>query len=117
MARAYERVEELFRNLGSRVPTDVRQEVRNGVEAIIGEILSQRFAPRADADEFMSTADAAKLLFVSRPYVVKLIEQGKLKLHHKTGNNRFVTTASVLNYQTNQQAAAEAYQASAADEE
>ncbi|RQU47892.1 helix-turn-helix domain-containing protein [Burkholderia cenocepacia] len=65
----------------------------------------------------MSTADAAKLLFVSRPHVVKLLKQGKLKLHHKTGNNRFVTKASVLNYQADLRAAEKTYQGSTADEE
>ncbi|WP_183081478.1 excisionase family DNA-binding protein [Paraburkholderia fungorum] len=65
----------------------------------------------------MSTADAAKLLFVSRPHVVKLLEQGKLKLHHTTRNNRFLTKASVLAYQAYLDAAAKAYQASAVENE
>jgi hypothetical protein len=42
----------------------------------------QQFARGADDDDFMSIADAARLLFVSRSHVVKLAEQGKLKLHH-----------------------------------
>ncbi|CAN7770470.1 helix-turn-helix domain-containing protein [Caballeronia sp. LjRoot34] len=76
-----------------------------------------RPALRPDVDEYMSTADAAKLLFVSRRYVVKLLDQGKLKLHHITGNNRFVRMDSVLAYQAAQQAAIAAYHASAAEEE
>ncbi|WMY09082.1 excisionase family DNA-binding protein [Paraburkholderia phenoliruptrix] len=71
---------------------------------------------QADANDFMSTGEAAKLLFVSRRHVVKLLEQGQLKLHHKTGNNRFVTKASVLNFQVNQRAAVKRYHASTADE-
>ncbi|WOD17126.1 helix-turn-helix domain-containing protein [Paraburkholderia kirstenboschensis] len=71
----------------------------------------------ADADDFMSIAEVAKLLFVSRAHVVKLLVQGKLKLHHKTGNNQFVMKASVLNYQAEQRAAAKAYQASTPEEE
>jgi excisionase family DNA binding protein len=86
------------------------------VEAILSEVLSQHFARRADADDFMSTADAARLLFVSRPHVVKLVEQGKLKLHHKTGNNLFVLKASVLGYQADQEAAVRTYQTSAGEE-
>ncbi len=73
--------------------------------------------PPPDTDDFMSTADAAKLLFVSRPHVVKLLEQGKLKLHHTTRNNRFLTKASVLAYQAHLDAAAKVYQASTTDEE
>ncbi|CAD6543341.1 helix-turn-helix domain-containing protein [Paraburkholderia metrosideri] len=68
-------------------------------------------------DEFMSAAEAAKLLFVSRPHVLKLLAQGKLKLHHKTENSRFVTKTSVLDYQADQRAAAKAYQASTTDDE
>lgn len=71
---------------------------------------------QADANAFMSTGEAAKLLFVSRRYVVKLLEQGRLKLHHKTGNNRFVTKASALKFQSDQRAAVKRYQASTADE-
>ncbi|SAK72552.1 hypothetical protein AWB75_03901 [Caballeronia catudaia] len=78
---------------------------------------SVKISPPPDADDFMSTAEAAKLLFVSRPHVVKLLEQGKLKLHHTTRNNRFLTTASVLAYQAHLDAAAKAYQASTTDEE
>ncbi|MGF6871502.1 excisionase family DNA-binding protein [Paraburkholderia sp. MM5477-R1] len=117
MALAHKRMEEMFRNLGSRVPAEVQRELSSGVDAIIGEVLSLHFSRRADADDFMSTADAAKLLFVSRPHVVKMLKEGKLKLHHKTGNNRFVMKASVLDYQADQRAAAQAYQASTADEE
>jgi excisionase family DNA binding protein len=74
-------------------------------------------AHEADAGDLMSTAEAAALLFVSRPHVVKLLEQGKLKLHHKTGNNRYVTRTSVLHYQAVCQTAAKAYRTSASDEE
>ncbi|WP_353189912.1 hypothetical protein [Pandoraea pnomenusa] len=74
-------------------------------------------SPSPRDDEFMSMADVAKVLFVSRPHIAKLIDQGKLKLHHVTGNNSFVSRDSVLTYQAEQQAAIEAYQAAAADEE
>ncbi len=59
--------------------------------------------------EFMSTTEIAKLLFVSRPHVVKLIDQDKLELHHITVSNRFVRRDSVFAYQAGQQAAIEAY--------
>jgi hypothetical protein len=49
--------------------------------------------------------------------VVKLIDRGKLKLHHKAGNNSFVTKASVLACQVALQVAIPAYNASTADEE
>ena len=112
---AHTRTEELLRNLGPRVPADVRREIARGVDAILEEVLNQH--SRVDSDEFLSTVEAAKLLFVSRPHVVKLVDQGKLKLHHKTGNNRFVTKASVFAYQLVQQASVAAYHASTTDED
>ena len=68
-------------------------------------------------DEFMSTADAAKMLFVSQAHVAKLIDHGKLKLHHITESNRFVRIDSVLAYQADQQIGIKAYHAAAPDEE
>ena len=76
-----------------------------------------KIPPPPDADDFMSTAEAAKLLFVSRPHVVKLLKQDKLKLHHKAGNTRFLTKTSVLAYQAHQRAAEKVYQASTGDSE
>ncbi|MFM0239842.1 hypothetical protein [Paraburkholderia phytofirmans] len=76
-----------------------------------------KISPPPDADDFLSTAEAAKLLFVSRPHVVKLLKQDKLKLHHKAGNTQFLTKASVLAYQAHQRAAEKAYQASTGDNE
>ncbi|WP_147439456.1 helix-turn-helix domain-containing protein [Paraburkholderia sp. BL17N1] len=70
----------------------------------------------SNANSFMSTAQAAKFLFVSRPHVVTLIDQGKLEIHHKTANNCFVTKVSVLAYQTTLQEAMMAYHASNSDE-
>ncbi|MDR6419939.1 excisionase family DNA binding protein [Paraburkholderia phenoliruptrix] len=65
----------------------------------------------------MSTAEAAKLLFVSRPHVVKLLKQDKHKLHHKAGNTRFLTKASMLACQAHLRAAEKVYQASTGDNE
>ena len=76
-----------------------------------------KISPPPKAVDFMSTADAAKLLFVSRPLVVKLLEQGKLTLHHKAGNNVFLMGASVLAYRAHQRAAAKTYQGSTGDNE
>jgi hypothetical protein len=62
---AYARTEELLRNLGPRVPADVRRKISGAVGAILEEVLNQH--PSADSDEFLTTAEAAKLLLVSAP--------------------------------------------------
>ncbi|SAK74434.1 hypothetical protein AWB75_04145 [Caballeronia catudaia] len=117
IALARARMEELFRTFGARLPAEVQQDLSRGMEAILCEILSQHPAFRADADDFVSTAEAATLLFVSRPHVTKLLEQGKLTLHHETQDNRFLTRTSVLLYRSSLEAAKRAYQASTRDEE
>jgi excisionase family DNA binding protein len=110
---AHERLNELFERLGPRLQSDVQQELFRGVQAILDDVL--KLMP--DAAGFFSVADAAKLLFVSRSHVLKLIEQGKLELHHKPGTDLFVSEASLRGYQANHEAAVQTYQASAADEE
>lgn len=110
---AHKRLNELFERLGPRLRSDLQQELFRGVQAILDDVLN----PISDAGGFFSIADAARLLFVSRPHVLTLLEQGKLELHHKTGDNQFVSAASLRGYQANQQAAVQAYRASTADEE
>jgi excisionase family DNA binding protein len=63
-----------------------------------------------DSDDFMSVSETAKLLFVSRPYVEKLLRQGNLKLHHMDESGSFVAKESILNYQAAQRPAMNEYQ-------
>ncbi|WP_322104852.1 hypothetical protein [Paraburkholderia sp. J41] len=76
-----------------------------------------RVTTGASLGEALSVADAAKLLFVSRPHVLKLLEKGKLELRHETASEQLVTRASVQRYQAEREAAARAYQDSASNEE
>ncbi|WP_250436252.1 hypothetical protein [Caballeronia sp. ATUFL_F2_KS9A] len=111
------RMDELLTRVGAGLPPDVRRELAAGLEAILVDAISQFSSHRPETDDFLSIAEAATQLFVSRPNISKLLEQGKLELHHETGVDRFITKASVLDYLAARDAAADAYQASASGEE
>ncbi|WP_414446776.1 excisionase family DNA-binding protein [Burkholderia sp. 22PA0099] len=70
----------------------------------------------SDDNEFMTVAEAATLLFVSRPHVMKLLEQGTLKRHLRPGNELFVDRKSALQYQAACESAQRAYNASTDDD-
>ncbi|SAK97612.1 hypothetical protein AWB75_07135 [Caballeronia catudaia] len=110
---AHKRLIELFELLRPRLQSDVQQELSSALSSILDDVLK----PKPDAGEFFSVGDAAKLLFVSRPYVLTLLERGKLQLHHRTGNDRFVTDASLSAYHADQQAQVQAHLPSRAGED
>lgn len=50
-------------------------------------------------DDILTTEEAARLVGVSRPFMVKLIEAGDVPLHHKVGNQRRVLRSAVVTWQ------------------
>jgi excisionase family DNA binding protein len=63
----------------------------------------------ATLKEVVSVAEAAAMLFVSRPHVVKLIDGGLLPLHHRIGKHLFVRKADVQAYNERKRAEAQAW--------
>jgi excisionase family DNA binding protein len=108
LARA--RVGALLMQLAPQIPAETQSllsEETDNFLRLFEENLRTLLGTRDD--EIISTSDAAKLRFVSRPHVVELIEEGKLPLHHMTGQNRFVRKADVLDYRTKKQVDAKAF--------
>lgn len=60
-------------------------------------------APTAGADPVLSTQEAAKLVGVSRPYIVARIEAGDIPLHQQVGNQRRVLKSAVLAWHRREQ--------------
>jgi excisionase family DNA binding protein len=56
-------------------------------------------ASQPQPDAVLTTEQAAKLLGVSRPFVVRLIDGGSIALHQRVGNQRRVLKSEVLAWQ------------------
>jgi excisionase family DNA binding protein len=56
----------------------------------------------AQTDAVLTTEQAARLLGVSRPFVVRLIDSGSIALHQRVGNQRRVLGSAVLAWQSSE---------------
>lgn len=65
--------------------------------SILGELASGNAVQVVPVQAELTTQEAANLLNVSRPHLVKLLEDGLLP-HHKTGRHRRVFFADVIRY-------------------
>ena len=106
----------LSRHAGRKTPLKLR--VQEGSEAETLEIPASALSLLADAlgtiaagrgvtlvaqDAELTTAQAADILNVSRPYVIKLLEEGKIP-HRKTGTHRRIRLEDVLDYKAESKA-------------
>lgn len=64
---------------------------------ILGELASGNAVQIVPVQAELTTQEAANILNVSRPHMVKLLEEGQLPFH-KTGRHRRVLFADIMNY-------------------
>lgn len=105
----------------------VRQRGKEDEEAAlpapVAQALSSLFLALADGravhvsrvDEEVTTSEAAELLNVSRPYLVRLLDEGAIP-HRKVGTHRRVRRADVVAYRERQYREAEASLQALADQ-
>lgn len=81
------------------------------LEQILGEFAQGHAVALAPIDRRVTTQEAAEILNVSRPFVVKLLESGKIRFT-KVGTHRRIRLADLLEYKARMDADADrAYQA------
>ena len=78
--------------------TDLVDSLTGVIERTAELLLAGKHVRVIEDDESMTTQEAADLLNVSRPYLVKLLETGKIPQLPKVGRHRRVARAAVLKY-------------------
>ena len=84
--------------------TDLVDSLTGVIERTAELLLAGKHVRVIEDDETMTTQEAADFLNVSRPYLVKLLETGKIPQLPKVGRHRRVARAAVLKYKRNRDA-------------
>ncbi len=79
----------------------IPSEVIPVFQEVLEQLSNERAVLVLALDSELSTFEAADLLGVSRPFVKKLLEQGKISFH-KVGTHHRIRLADVLKYQEQQ---------------
>ena len=93
--QAAQRQLEQLRNL----PSAASPRLAELLEEVLGQLAAGRAVQVVALESEISTQQAAELLGVSRPYLVKLVEAGELP-HRKVGPRRRLHLEDVLAYRT-----------------
>jgi excisionase family DNA binding protein len=78
--------------------TDLVDSLTGVIERTAELLLAGKHVRVIEDDETMTTQEAADLLNVSRPYLVKLLETGQISQLPKVGRHRRVARVAVLKY-------------------
>jgi excisionase family DNA binding protein len=108
LARA--RADELLKRLGPRISSEAQSLLSAEIHEVLRVFEENMPALRGSPeDAVISTSEAAKLLFVSCPHVMNLVESGMFPLHNISGQSRFLRRRDVLEYKAKKMDEAEAF--------
>ncbi len=74
-------------------------ELCEALKSIVTELGAGNGVTVMTLSAVLTTAQAAEILNVSRPHIVKLVDEGSIP-HHKAGSHRRLTVADVLEYKS-----------------
>lgn len=96
------------RHATKQAPTEAINELVESLTGVIEQsaqlLLAGKQVRVVEDDDAMTTQEAADLLNVSRPHLVKLLESGKIPQLPKVGTHRRVARMAVLQYKRKQEA-------------
>ena len=88
----------------SEALSDLVDSLTGVIEQTTELLLAGKHVRVIEDDEAITTQEAADLLNVSRPHIVKLLESGQIPQLSKVGRHRRVARAAVLKYKRTQDA-------------
>jgi excisionase family DNA binding protein len=88
----------------SKALTDLVESLTGVIEQTTELLLAGKHVRVIEDNEAITTQEAADLLNVSRPHLVKLLEAGQIPQLPKVGRHRRVARAAVLKYKRTQDA-------------
>lgn len=101
--RSHARIVVAPQGRGKNETIELSPNIATSLKFILGNIAEGKAIQLITVEENLSTQEAADMLNVSRPFFVKLLEQGKIPFE-KVGTHRRVKLKDVQSYQKKQQA-------------
>ncbi len=79
--------------------TEIPESVLHALKLVVKSMARGQTITLMPHDKELTTQEAANLLHVSRPHLIKLLEQGVIP-HHRVGTHRRMRIADVLAYRS-----------------
>jgi excisionase family DNA binding protein len=90
--------------IGDATPIEIPAELSDVVMTALVNLAAGHHVSVLPRESELTTTQAAEMLNVSRPHVIKLLQEGKID-YRKVGTHRRVNTGSLLDFKTRDDAA------------